>query len=178
MTNDLKIRNMVVSVEFADKVDLSKAASHFENTEYEPEQFPGLVFKVKNPKASVLIFSSGKMNCTGATSLEETKRVINIVLRKLRSIGVKTKKPKIVVQNMVSTASLGKRINLDKLLQLENTEYEPEQFPGLVLRLKSPKVAFLIFSSGKIVLTGARDLKTANIAFRELKRRLKKIKVL
>jgi len=176
--DELKIRNMVVSVDFSGKVDLDKMSSELKNTEYAPEQFPGLVYRIKSPKSSVLIFSSGKMNCTGTTSMEETKKVIRIVLKDLKKLGVKTKKPRIVVQNMVLTARLNKRINLEKLLELEGTEYEPEQFPGLVLRLKDPNVAFLIFTSGRVVMTGARDVDMANVAFKKLKQKLKKVGVL
>lgn len=171
-----KIKNMVVSVEFSDRIDLNDISRRLENTEYEPEQFPGLTYKVKNPKATALIFSSGKMNCTGTRSMEDTKRVIKYILRKLKGLGVKIKKPKIVVQNIVSTASLEGRVNLDKIaFELENSEYEPEQFPGLVFRMKNPKIAFLIFSSGKIVETGARDTKMMNDAFRKLNVELKRI---
>ncbi len=176
MTKKIEIKNMVVSVDFSDKIDLNKVASELENTEYSPEQFPGLVFRVKDPKSAVLIFSSGKMNCTGTTSMEDTKKVIRIVLRKMKGLGFKIKKqPRITVQNIVATATLSKRMNLDKILELENSEYEPEQFPGLVLRLKDPKVAFLIFTSGKVVITGARDEKTLKEAFEKLKQKLKKV---
>jgi len=175
MTEKLEIRNMVVSVDFSDKIDLDKVASELESTEYSPEQFPGLIFRVKDPKSAVLIFSSGRMNCTGTTSMEDTKKVIKIVLKKMKGLGFKIKKPRITVQNIVATASLGKRMDLDKILELENSEYEPEQFPGLVLRMKNPKVSFLIFTTGKVVITGARDEKMMNEAFKKLKQQLKKV---
>ena len=155
--DEIKIVNMVISVDFAEKIDLDKVANELENVEYQPEQFPGLVYRVKNPKSAVLIFSSGKMNCTGTKSMKDARKVIRTVIRDAKCLGFKTKKPKVTIQNIVAVGNLGKKIDLDKILQLDNTEYEPEQFPGLVLRMKEPKVAFLIFTSGKVVETGAKD---------------------
>lgn len=72
------------------------------------------------------------------------------------------KESRVAITNMVCSYNLGKFININKLsvtLNLENIEYEPEQFPGLVYRLKDPKIVVLIFSSGKIILTGGKNLK-------------------
>lgn len=176
---ELKIKNMVVSVEFSDSVDLNKVADKLEDAEYSPEVFPGLTFRIKDPKSTALIFSSGRMNCTGTRSMKETKKVIGIILEKMEQIGVKIKKPKITVQNIVATADLGEKVDLDKIVfGAENAEYEPEQFPGLVYRMKNPKVAFLIFSSGKVVETGAKDEKMMSEGFEKLRKQLKEIKIL
>jgi transcription initiation factor TFIID TATA-box-binding protein len=81
------------------------------------------------------------------------------------------KNPKIIVQNIVATADLGAELNLTETatgLGLENVEYEPEQFPGLVYRFKEPKVAMLLFSSGKIVCAGARSIEDASKAVEKL----------
>jgi len=177
MKNDeIKIVNMVISVDFADRIDLDKVANELENTEYQPEQFPGLVYRVKNPKSAVLIFSSGKMNCTGTKSMKDARKVIRIVIKDAKTLGFITKKPKIItIQNIVAVADLGKKVDLDKVLQFDNTEYEPAQFPGLVYRMKEPKVAFLIFTSGKIVETGARDEEMMVDAYKKLKKKMKEI---
>jgi transcription initiation factor TFIID TATA-box-binding protein len=77
----------------------------------------------------------------------------------------------IVVQNMVATANLGGELNLTETatgLGLENIEYEPEQFPGLVYRIKEPKVAMLLFTSGKIVCAGARNTEDVSKAVEKL----------
>jgi len=175
----LSIKNMVVSVEFADSIDLNKISEKLKDVEYSPEVFPGLTFRIKDPKSTALIFSSGKMNCTGTRSMKDTRKVIDIILKSLQKVGVKVRKPKLTVQNIVATADLGERVDLDKIVfKVESAEYEPEQFPGLVYRMKNPKVAFLIFSSGKVVETGARDEKMMNEAFRKLKRNLRKIGIL
>ena len=63
------------------------------------------------------------------------------------------------VQNIVATTSLGKEISLTTLAKTQlNTEYNPEQFPGLVLRIKQPKSAVLVFSSGNLVCTGTKSM--------------------
>lgn len=171
---------MVITADFFNNnVNLASLLNKLDDAEYEPEQFPGLVYRMKKPKVSFLIFSSGKMNCTGATSLKEAKDGIDKMLRTLKRIGVKVRKPKIEVQNIVASAELGARLNLDKIaFNLENSEYEPEQFPGLVYRITKPKVAFLLFSSGKIVCTGARNEKQITEALKYLVKRLKKLKAL
>ncbi|MGC9058803.1 MAG: hypothetical protein ACP5H3_00120 [Candidatus Aenigmatarchaeota archaeon] len=81
----------------------------------------------------------------------------------------------IKVENIVASISLGVRIPLNKLLD-EDTEYEPEQFPGVVYRMEEPKTAFLFFSSGKVVCTGARKVEEVKKAIEEIYKQLKKIK--
>jgi len=171
------IHNMVITVEFSDnKIDLVLLLNKLEGAEYEPEQFPGLVYRMKKPKVSFLIFSSGKMNCTGATSLKQAKDGIEKILKIFKRIGVKVHKPKIEIQNIVASAKLNAKLNLDTIaFKLESSEYEPEQFPGLVYRIDKPKVAFLLFGSGKIVCTGARSAKQIEEAINYLVKKLEKI---
>jgi len=80
------------------------------------------------------------------------------------------------VENIVASAKLDGRLNLDTIaFNLENSEYEPEQFPGLVYRMKKPKVAFLLFGSGKVVCTGAREIEDVSVAVAKVSRILKKL---
>ncbi len=174
---NIKIENIVASVSLGIRIPLEKLVEHLVGTEYEPEQFPGLVFRVKDPKAATLIFSSGKVVCTGARSVEDVDKVIKQVVRVIRSSKVgNPKKYKIQVENIVASSRLDGTLNLDKIaFELEESEYEPEQFPGLVLRMKNPKVAFLLFSSGKIICTGARKIEDVEYAVKTVARRLKSI---
>jgi len=169
------IHNMVITVKFSDKIDLNLLLKK-EGVEYEPNQFPGLVYRMKKPKLSFLVFSTGIMNCTGARSLNEAKNGIETMLKLFRQIGVKVYKPKMEIQNIVASAELGARLDLDAIaFNLENSEYEPEQFPGLVYRMTDPKVAFLLFGSGKIVCTGARNAKQIEKAIDCLVKKLKEV---
>ncbi|HLE47492.1 MAG TPA: TATA-box-binding protein [Candidatus Thermoplasmatota archaeon] len=166
---EIHIQNVVASTSIGEELDLNAISAAFENAEYEPEQFPGLVFRVEKPKTAALIFRSGKVVCTGAKSIAAVDEAVNIVINALKAKGIQGVKgdPEITIQNIVATSDLHAELNLNAIavgLGLENVEYEPEQFPGLVYRLKDPKVVVLIFGSGKLVCTGARKAEDAERA--------------
>jgi len=179
---EIKVQNIVASTTFAEKLDLDVIAQSLENAEYEPEQFPGLVYRLHDPKTATLLFRSGKANCTGAKNVEDVRKTVSIITEKLESIGVKVNKnPEIVIQNIVATSDLEGELNLSEVavaLGLENVEYEPEQFPGLVYRIKEPKVAMLLFGSGKIVCAGARKTEDVLIAVDKLSKELSSLGLL
>ena len=172
----VKIENIVASATFAEKLDLDVITKAIEETEYEPEQFPGLVYRLKNPKTATLLFRSGKANCTGAKNIEDVRATIDIIAEKLKKLGVDVyKNLKIEIQNIVATSDLGSEFNLNEVamaLGLENIEYEPEQFPGLVYRIREPRVAMLLFGSGKIVCAGARKIEDVSLAVEKLSKEL------
>jgi transcription initiation factor TFIID TATA-box-binding protein len=176
---DFKIRveNIVASATLNTEIPLGKIVSKLEGMEYEPEQFPGVVYRMTQPKAAALIFGSGKIVCTGARSVTDVKTVFSKIIKIVESVKVKVPKNyRTQIENIVASAKLNSRLNLDKIaFSLENSEYEPEQFPGLVHRMASPKVAFLLFGSGKIVCTGARSVKDVKIAVEKVAKRLKAI---
>lgn len=178
MAFNIRIENVVASASLNVQVPLDKVVSSLEGIEYEPEQFPGLVLRLKNPKAATLIFSSGKIVCTGAKSPKDTNEAIAKVVSMIRKAGIKVPRDyKIQVENIVASAKLKRELNLDTIaFELENAEYEPEQFPGLVYRMDDPKVAFLLFGSGKIVCTGGRSIADVNRAVEKLDKRLRQIK--
>ena len=154
----IRIENVVASATLNQKVDLNAVVKGYPGVEYRPEQFPGLVFRLKKPKTATLIFNSGKMVCTGAKSAKESRRAVMKVVKELKNGGIIIiSKPEMKVQNIVASASLGGMIDLEKAAYtLEKTMYEPEQFPGLIYRMAVPKVVILIFASGKLVCTGAK----------------------
>ena len=156
---ELKIVNIVASSYLNHDIPLIRLAEKLPNTEYNPEQFPGLVMRIKEPKTSALIFGSGKIVCTGARSMAKLRESIKQIVKNIEKIGIKiTIKPRVKVQNMVASGGIGMDLNLNKLaMELENTEYEPEQFPGLVYKLSGTRATFLLFSNGKIVCTGTRS---------------------
>jgi transcription initiation factor TFIID TATA-box-binding protein len=157
--SSLKVQNIVATTSLNVSVPLTKLARSHGNTEYNPEQFPGLVLRIPKPKSAVLVFSSGNLVCTGTKSIGQVKQVIKAVIRQLGKIGIRVKdKPKIKVQNIVASGNIDMRLNLNLLaLELENTEYEPEQFPGLVYKLTDPTATFLLFTNGKLVCTGTKN---------------------
>lgn len=160
--DSLKIENIVASGAIADSIDLADVSGKVANCELNQKRFPGAVFRLENPKIASLIFSSGKVVLTGIRDEETLTRGIALIIAAMKDAGVKTySEPRVAVTNIVCSYDIGKNINLNKVvitLNLENIEYEPEQFPGLVYRIRDPKVVALLFSSGKIILTGGRTL--------------------
>jgi len=177
---NIKIENIVASAAFGIRIPLEKMVEHLEGSEYEPEQFPGLVYRVKEPKAAMLIFSSGKVVCTGARSIADVRKAVRKVARMIRSLKLDVpKKYKIQIENIVASAQIPARLDLDKIaFGLENSEYEPDQFPGLVFRMKKPKAALLLFSSGKVICTGIRKIEDVEYAMNFLNKKLKSIDAL
>jgi transcription initiation factor TFIID TATA-box-binding protein len=175
---DIRVVNIVVSTSLEHDIPLEKMAATLSNTEYNPEQFPGLVIRIKDPKTSALIFSSGKVVCTGARSMEKVHESIERIIESLKKIGIKiTITPKINIQNIVASGNIGMDLNLNVLaMKLDNTEYEPEQFPGLVYKLMEAKATFLLFSNGKVVCTGTKSEQEVHTALDKLVETLKAVK--
>ena len=169
-----KIQNIVLSVTYEDtEFDLEKVLRSLDGTVYKPKRFPGVVYKSENPRASFLIFSSGKMICAGARSMNDANQAIRKLTRKLREAHIKVKtEPKAKVQNIVASVNFGRKFDLEHIFSsFENTEYEPEVFPGLVFRLEDPKAVLLLFVSGKGVCAGTKsivDVKRAALKISEI----------
>ncbi len=181
MTEDkkgVKVVNIVVSADLGHDIPLEKMAAMLPNTEYNPEQFPGLVLRIKEPKTSALIFSSGKIVSTGARSMKKVHESLERIKETLKEIGIEIKKtPEVEIQNIVASGSIGMNLNLNVLaLKLDNTEYEPEQFPGLVYKLMEAKATFLLFSNGKIVCTGTKTEDGVGVAVDKLIKKLEEVK--
>jgi len=166
----ITIQNVVASATLNQKVDLNAVVKSFPGVEYRPEQFPGLVFRIKRPKTATLIFNSGKMVCTGAKSEKESRRAVMAVVKELKKSGtVIIRKPDLKVVNIVASVSLGGKVDLEQAVsKLVKTMYEPEQFPGLIYRMDEPKVVILIFASGNLVCTGAKKEQDVHDAVHKL----------
>jgi transcription initiation factor TFIID TATA-box-binding protein len=166
----IHIQNVVATGTLNQKVDLNAVVKGNQGAQYRPEQFPGLVFRLKRPKTATLIFSTGKMVCTGAKSEKESRRAIIKVVKELKKSGIVIlSKPSFKVENIVASASLGGKVDLEKtVVTLRKTMYEPEQFPGLIYRMNEPKVVILVFASGSLVVTGAKVEQDVYDAVRKL----------
>jgi transcription initiation factor TFIID TATA-box-binding protein len=158
------IQNVVASINLFTTIDLVTAYQTLIDDDdlfvsYNPETFPGLILKIKKPKISSLVFSSGKLVLTGAKSTQMVHEGVQQMIKILRTVGTKiTEEPEIIVQNIVASGHFNHRtINLElAALWLEHSMYEPEQFPGLIYRLAEPKTVLLLFQSGNLVCTGAK----------------------
>jgi transcription initiation factor TFIID TATA-box-binding protein len=178
----IRIENVVASTSLGQELDLQTIALALDGAEYEPETFPGLIYRLKEPKAATLLFRSGKVVCTGAKSLDHVKVAVAKVTKEIDKAGVKIKaEPKIEVQNIVASSDLGQEIDLNAIaitLGLDRVEYEPEQFPGLVYRIEEPKVVLLLFGSGKMVCTGAKKPQDVEAAVLKITEELKAASIL
>jgi transcription initiation factor TFIID TATA-box-binding protein len=174
--DSIRIENVVASATLDQKINLDSVVKGNPGVEYDPKTFPGLVYKIKRPKTSILIFRTGKMVCTGAKSSKEANKAVKKVVREMKKSGIIIPgKPKTKIVNIVASGNLGGLIDLERCAySLGRTMYEPEQFPGLIYRVDSPKVVFLIFASGKIVCTGARKEEDVYRAVEDLHQDLEK----
>ena len=175
----LKIENIVASGVIAESIDLVMLSEKVKNCELNKKRFPGAVYRIQDPKIAALIFSSGKVVITGIRNDKALADGLAIIIKSLKKAGITPlKEPRIAITNMVCSYNLGKYINLNKIvvtLNVENIEYEPEQFPGLVYRIKDPKIVVLIFSSGKIILTGGKNLEDVRKGLDVLEQKLESI---
>jgi transcription initiation factor TFIID TATA-box-binding protein len=172
----IRIENVVASTSLGDEFDLRSIALTLPGAEYEPDQFPGLIYRLKEPRTAILLFHSGKVVCTGGKSRKQVEESIRIVSQEIRKAGQKViAQPKIQVQNIVATSNLECALNLTSVavaLGLDRVEYEPEQFPGLVFRMDEPRVVMLLFGSGKLVCTGALRPSDVEVAVRNVTKEL------
>ncbi|MHA1674010.1 MAG: TATA-box-binding protein [Promethearchaeota archaeon] len=155
------VENVVVSVKLHQELPLSDIAEAYKDAEFNTNKFPGLCVHLTapTPKSTVLIFGNGKCVITGLKFSKDAPKVIDKIVERFEAIGIEiTQKPDYEVVNVVTSINLKQRINLDKAsLLLNQSIYEPEVFPGLIFRVDEPKSVFLIFSSGKVVLTGIKS---------------------
>ena len=175
--DSIRIENVVASVTLNQRFDLNAIVKSYPGVEYNPKRFPGLVFRLKKPKTAILIFSTGKMVCTGAKSEKKAKQAVEKVVKELKNSGIIIPgKPEIKVVNIFSSADLLGRVELEEATyNLGKTMYEPEQFPGLIYRMDEPKVVILLFASGKIVCTGATKEEDVYIAVAKLHEQLEEL---
>lgn len=154
----VSIENVVASATIDQSLDLVEIQKKFPSVEYNPESFPGAVFRLTKPRTATLLFRTGKMVCTGSKSSDMAKKAVATVVDSLRKGKVKIKKnATVTVQNMVASVNLGGRIHLEQAARtVPRSMYEPEQFPGLIHRMVDPKTVILVFSSGKLVCTGGK----------------------
>ncbi len=157
-----KIENIVASANLGLEIDLYSIAYKVHDVEYEPEQFPGAILKIKDPKSSLLLFKNGKIICTGCTSEKMVSDAIKKTMKILEGYSTKTgpqnKNPKFDIVNIVASAALGVELDLYTIAyKVKNVEYEPEQFPGAILKFLDPKSSLLLFKNGKVICTGARS---------------------
>lgn len=153
-----QLQNIVSTVNLNCKLDLKKIALHARNAEYNPKRFAAVIMRIREPRTTALIFSSGKMVCTGAKSEDDSRLAARKYARIIQKLGFPAKFLDFKIQNMVGSCDVKFPIRLEGLVLTHGSfsSYEPELFPGLIYRMVKPRIVLLIFVSGKVVLTGAK----------------------
>lgn len=169
--SELSIASIVATGKIDREFELEALEQDIEayTCDYSPEDHPGLYLKYHEDGPTITIFTSGSFNIRGACSKEELYENKVFVENSISDLGIDESVSRFHITNMVFTSDLEEDINLSEIaikLGLENVEYEPEQFPGLVYRLDQGVI--LIFSSGKLVLTGFTDIEDAKRALDKL----------
>jgi transcription initiation factor TFIID TATA-box-binding protein len=173
------VTNLVASTDLGLTLDLYQLTTNFKNIEYEPEQFPGAILKFTEPKATILIFKNGKIVVVGCRTRELIAKSIRKVYGLLKPYAEKRKNydledPKYDLTNIVASADLHMDLDLFKVaMMLPDIEYEPEQFPGAIIKIRELGVSLLAFKNGKIIIAGAKSLDKIEKAIKEIRRMLK-----
>lgn len=181
-TETLSIENVVGTADIGQEIDLQRLAIDLEGADYDPDNFPGIIHRLQGAKPTVLLFRSGKMVCTGGNSVTSIHDAFDATFDRLRTLGIPVDdSPEVVIQNLVMSGDLGNQLNLNAVaigLGLEQVEYEPEQFPGLIFRVDDPDVVALLFGSGRVVVTGAESLKDGEDGLKTIITRLDELDLL
>ena len=171
---DFVITNIVASANLGIELDLFTLTEKIKGIEYEPEQFPGAILKFKDPKASLLLFKNGKIVCVGCKTRGLIEKTVNKTKKMLMPYASKIithKKPDINITNIVASADLHMNLDLYKIsYKMNDVEYEPEQFPGAILKFKDPKASLLLFKNGRVICAGARDEKDIKTVLKKVRK--------
>jgi transcription initiation factor TFIID TATA-box-binding protein len=175
-TETIEVQNVVGSGDLGRELDLAAVAMDLPETEYNPEKMPGLLYRTSAPEATVMLFASGKVVVMGTTTDEGMRRAFKKCVTTFRNLGMSLDDvSELEMQNIVASAEFGERVNLTAAavgLGLEQVEYEPEQFPGLMYHLAAPEVVVLLFGSGKAVVVGATECESIETAVETVATRL------
>ena len=155
---NINVQNVVASADLHQRIDLRSIERAFPAVEYKPDRFPGLVYRLKKPSVVILVFSTGKLVVAGAKSSNMVLRAVSKLVQEFKAHGIVIlTEPDVTVRNVVASAELGHTVDLEEAANiLDGTIYDPEQFPGLIYKIKDSKASMLIFSNGKLVCAGAR----------------------
>jgi transcription initiation factor TFIID TATA-box-binding protein len=174
---EYKIVNLVASSSLGGNLDLYNLATAIPEIEYEPEQFPGAILKINEPKVSLLLFKNGKIIVSGASNEKNIKTAIKKAMKIISEVQSDLKVKRRIsydIVNLVATSSLNRQIDLFNMaITLDNIEYEPEQFPGAIVRLYNPKLTILLFKNGKLICAGAKSEEDISKSLNKLRRKLR-----
>ena len=189
---NLRIVNVVSMVDLGCQLNLSDIAKSCKNSEYNPVRLNAVIMRIKEPKSVALIFNSGKMVCAGAKNEEDSKTAAKKFAKTVKKLVNQVIFKNFRIINMVATCDFKFRIHLTKLnseisYKLRKTlnskelekkiSYEPQIFPGLIYHMDKPKLAVLVFSSGKVNFVGIKERDDAFEALKNIQPIIQKYKI-
>ncbi|KAK3306700.1 uncharacterized protein B0T15DRAFT_492232 [Chaetomium strumarium] len=165
-----QIQNVVATCNLDCRLDLAVIAQHARNVEYNREKFHALIMRIREPRTTTLVFASGRLVVTGAKSAGLARLAARRHARAIQKCGFRTSFRDFAVQNFVGSVSCGFHIRLEGLARraYQSCTHEPELFPGLVFTMMKPKLKCLVFTTGKVVFTGAKSEDQVYEAFANL----------
>jgi len=180
--NGIKVENIVANAQISQGFDIENLVEKIPELIYNPKDFIGATYKLDSPKTAILILPNGKVICTGAINMQEVEVSIRMLTEKIKNVGVEVNtNPSIETQNIVVSTDLNRSLDLSSIskgLLLKNVNYEPEQFPGLIYNMDDIGLIILVFNSGKIVCTGAKNFDDASKGIEMMKEKLSSFGVL
>ena len=174
----VEVVNVVASGSLGVELDLEAIAGDLDSiVDYDPDKYPGAYFRFEDSAPLITLYRTGKYIITGTSSEEEAHTIREEFLSILGGHGIlpSAEDDWFQLQNYVCMSEVGENLNLSALaigLGLEVTEYEPEQFPGLVYRPTEHDCVLLVFGSGKVIITGTTSIESAEEAFEALRSRI------
>lgn len=173
-----EIVNVVGAGSLGREIDVQAVADDIEGvvkTSGDDYRTPVVYIKETDDSPLVTLFESGSFHISGADSVDELDSSKEWFLNALEALGIDFPEVSFSIRNIVVVGDLEQSLNLNAIaiqFGLENTEYEPEQFPGLVYRPDEYASVFLIFGSGKVVIPGSTDVDSAFEAFEWLSKQI------
>ncbi|KAK0641332.1 hypothetical protein B0T16DRAFT_461407 [Cercophora newfieldiana] len=155
-----QVQNVVATVNLDCRLDLLALSQQARNVEYSRKKFHALIMRIRDPKTTTLVFATGKMVITGAKSAELARLAGRKHARMIQKCGFQTKFMDFKVQNFVASCSTGFYVRLEGIVSRypDFARYEPEIFPGLVYKIAGANITMLVFTNGKVVITGVKEV--------------------
>ena len=178
-----EINNIITSANLGNNLYLNNIALKLKNVDYNLNKSSNLTLKAKNCKIIATIFSNGKMICSGAKNEKESKASCVKYAKIIKKIENNVDLKDLKIQNMVATFDVRFKINLDKLFKEINTlinnskkfgnnynycKYNKNEYPGLVFYMNDSKINFVVYETGKVVLSGAKSRNEINDVFKNI----------
>lgn len=157
-----------------ENIDLRKMALSQRFCEFNPSTFAAATMRIKEPRTTCLLFASGNMVITGSANTHQARVAARRYCMILQRCGEKITFQNFRIQNIVASANCGFTIKLKDIADAFSSyaSYDPDLFPGLIFRVHSPKLVFLCFRSGKIVITGAKNTEEIAVTYKKLFRNI------